>query len=357
MVSVREITIWISAFATFLAVLCSVAMAVLLINVGAGTTVKPYIIGDIVGSLVGDVSVESYLWISVITTFIFLGITCIITFGKQPPDPEIIEMLANVGENLAVLSKTQEDTMAEIASQMEYDRDTSRKLFNKINSNLEEANKETLALLGSQGRAIKKSRQDLISLIETKATETGEKLSTDLIKQGKVVRRVKQLSEESATALNMQKAELEEIKLRLEKIEGKMMPIQAKLKSRDNPEEIKGIGPTLGKELEDIGVTSVGEFLTTDPIVLGEKTRLSQEMAENFQTMAQLLMVPGVDENDAELLVDAGIKSRKELADQDLIQLSSEVGKIAKIYVDQGKISKDEYPTIEEIASWIRMAK
>jgi predicted RecB family nuclease len=69
-----------------------------------------------------------------------------------------------------------------------------------------------------------------------------------------------------------------------------------------------------------------------------------------------LLMVPGITETDAEMLIDAGIKSRKELAEQDLIQLSSKVGEIAKIYANQEKITKDEYPTIEEIYSWIRMA-
>jgi len=135
------------------------------------------------------------------------------------------------------------------------------------------------------------------------------------------------------------------------------VPNQAKLKSLANPEDIKGIGPSLGKELRGLGIASVGEFLTTDPTIIGEKTRVTQEMAENLQSMAQLMMIPGVDANDAELLIDAGIKSRRELADQDLIQLSRKVGEIAKIYVDQGKISKDEYPTIEEISSWIRISR
>ncbi|MFH1328264.1 MAG: DUF4332 domain-containing protein [Candidatus Bathyarchaeota archaeon] len=113
----------------------------------------------------------------------------------------------------------------------------------------------------------------------------------------------------------------------------------------------------MGKELRSLGITSVGEFLTTDPVVIGEKTRVSQEMAENLQATAQLMMIPGVKSSDAELLIESGIKSRKELADHELIQLSRKVGALAKIYVDQGKISKDEYPTIEEIASWIRMAR
>jgi predicted flap endonuclease-1-like 5' DNA nuclease len=353
MVLKRGITVWISAFATFLAILSSFAMVILFINEGADSIVRPYILG----SIFGDLSVESYLWISVTTTFIFLGITCIIAYRKQPPNPEIVKMFLKVGGNLAALRKAQEASITEVADQIEYDRKVNQKFFNKINSNFEETNKETLAILAEQRKMIKKARLDMISTIEKKAGETGEKMSADLKKQETVMIGVKRLSEEGATALKKQRAELEEIKLRLGRIEGNMVPTQAKLKSLANPEDIKGIGPALGKELRGLGITSVGEFLTTDPIIIGEKTRVSQEMAENLQATAQLMMIPGVDANDAELLIEAGIKSRRELMDQDLIQLSRKVGEIAKIYVDQGKISKDEYPTIEEISSWIRMAR
>ncbi len=356
MVTKREITIWISAFATFLAILFSVAMAVLLINEGAGSAVTPYLIGDIFSSIGVNLSAESYLWISVIITFILLGITCIIVFRKQPPDPEILRMLLKVGGNLAALRKAQEDTMTEMTSQIEYVRKVNQKFFTDVNSKVEEANKEMLALLGGQDKAIKKVRQDLISIIETKANETGEKLSTALKEQEKVMMGVIQSSEKGAAALRKQRAELNEINLRLEKIEERTVPIQAKLKSLDSPEEIKGIGPRFGEELRSLGITSIRDFLTADPVVIGEKTRLSQEVAENLQVMAQLQMIPGITDRDAELLAEAGIKSRKELANQDLIQLSRKVGEIAKIYVDQSKISKDEYPTIEEISSWIRMA-
>jgi len=353
MVVKRGIPVWIAAFATFLAILSSFVMAVLLVNEGAGSIVRPYILGGIFG----DLSAETYLWISVTTTFIFLGITCIIVYRKQPPKPEIVKMFLKVGGNLAALRKVQEASITEVADQLEYERKVNQKFFSKVNLNFEEIKKETLALLADQRKAIKKSRLDLISAIEKKAVEAEEKMSADFRKQGTVMIGVKRLSEEGATALKNQHSELEEIKLRLERIEGNIVPNQAKLNSLANPEDIKGIGPSLGKELRGLGIASVGEFLTTDPTIIGEKTRVTQEMAENLQSMAQLMMIPGVDANDAELLIEAGIKSRKELANHDLIQLSRKVGEIAKIYVDQGKISKDEYPTIEEISSWIRMSR
>jgi hypothetical protein len=320
----RGIIVWASAFATFLAVLSSFGVAVMLVNQGADT--------------------------------IFLGITCIIVYRKQPPNPEMVKMFLKVGGNLAALRKAQEASITEVASQIEYGTKVNQKIFSKVNSDLEANNKETLALLESQGKTIKKARLDMISTIEKKTDETGEKLSADLKKQESVMVGVKRLNEEGATALKKQQAELDDIKLRLERIEGNMVPTQAQLKSVANPEDIKGIGPSLGKELRGLGINSVGEFLTTDPVIIGEKTRVSQEMAENLQSMGQLMMVPGVDSNDAEILIEAGVKSRKALADQDLIQLSRKVGEIAKIHVEQGKISKDEYPTIEEVSSWIKRA-
>jgi hypothetical protein len=48
---------------------------------------------------------------------------------------------------------------------------------------------------------------------------------------------------------------------------------------------------------------------------------------------------------------------KKQRAELEEIELSRKVGEIAKIYFDQGKISKDKCPTIEEISSWIRMAR
>ena len=343
----RGIIVWISGFVTFLAVLGSFAMSIMSVNQGPDAIVKPYVLG----SIFGDLTVASYLWICITTTFILLGVTCMLVYRKQPPDPEMVKMFLKVGGNLAALRKAQESSITDVTEQIEYGTKVNQKFFNKVNSDLGEANKETLALLTSQKKMIKKANVDMVSTIEKKTDETGEKLSADLKKQETVMVGVKRLSEEGATSLKKQQTELDEIKLRLERIEGTMVPTQAQLKSMGNPEDIKGIGPSLGKELRGLGINSVGEFLTTDPVVIGEKTRVSQEMAENLQSMGQLMMVPGVDANEAEILMEAGVKSRKALANQDLIQLSRKVGEIAKIYVDQGKISKDEYPTIEEVSS------
>jgi len=353
----RGVAVWISGFITFLAILSSFGVVVYWIREGSDFILRPYLIGDIIGSLVGNLSVENYFWISLTVTFIFLGLTCIIAYRKQPPDPEIVKMFVKVGGNLAALRKTQEVTATELAENIENNGKTSREFFNKANANLEDAKTETLAVLEKQGKTIQKVRQDMVSTVETKVGETREEMLGGLKKQETTIRQVGHLSRQGAAALRKQKAKLEDIKIRLGKIEEKLMPSKPRLKSQDNLEEIKGIGPRLGEDLRVLGITNIGELITTDSAIIYEKTRVSQDMAERLQATAQLLMIPGVDKNDAELLVNAGITSRRELADQDLVRLSRKISEISKTYMEEGKISKDENPTIEEISSWIRRAR
>jgi len=353
----RGVAVWISGFLTFLAVLSTFGMVVYWIREGRDFILRPYLIGDIIGSLVGDLSVENYLWISLTATFILLGLTCVIAYRKLPPDPEIVKMFVKVGGNLAALRKTQEATSAELVESIENNRKSNIESFKKANTNLEDTKKETLAVLEKQGKSMQKVSRDMVSTVETKVGETREEMLGALKKQETEIRQVGRLNKQSTTAIKKQKAEIEEIGVRLEKIEEKLVPPQPRLNSRDNPEEIKGIGPRLGEELRAIGITNVGELITADPVIMDEKTRVSRDMADRLQATAQLLLIPGVDENDAEILVDAGISSRRELADQDLVPLSRKIGEIAKTYIEEGKMSEDEKPTIEEISSWIRMAK
>jgi predicted flap endonuclease-1-like 5' DNA nuclease len=348
----RGVAVWISGFLTFLAALNSFG-AIILWARGDLTIPRLYLIGDMVGNL----SVENYLWISLTATFIFLGLTCIVAYRKLPPDPEIVKMFVKVGGNLAALRKTQEATSLELAESIESNGKTNRSLFKKIDTNLEDSKKETLAEMEKQRKEIQKVRNDMVSTVETKVGETREEMMGALKKQDSSILGVKRLNEQSAVALKEQRAELEDIKIRLEKIEEKMISPKPKLNSQDNPEEIKGIGPRLGEELRAMGITNVGELVTADPIIIDEQTRASKEMAERLQATAQLRMISSVDEDDAELLIDAGITSIKELADQDLVQLSRKISEIAKTYIEEGKISEDEKPTIEKVSSWIRMAR
>ena len=352
----RGIAVWISGFLTFLAALSSFGMVIYWIREGRDFVLRPYLIGDIMSSLAGDLSVENHLWIFLTATFILLGITCVIAYRKQPPHPEIVKMFVKVGGNLAALRKTQEATATELAENIEYNRKTNRDLFKKANANIGAAKKETMAELENQGRAVKKVRRNMVD-VEKKVDETREKMLGALKHQKTRIQEVGRLAKLSADAVKKQRAELEDMRSNLVRIVEELNPPQPKLKSQDDPEEIRGIGPRLGEELRALGIMNTGDLITADPNLIDEKTRASREMAERLQATAQLLMVPGVDENDAELLVDSGITSRRILADQELVPLSREIAELAKTYVEDGKLSEDERPTIEEVSSWIRIAR
>jgi predicted flap endonuclease-1-like 5' DNA nuclease len=356
----RGIAVWILGFLTFLAALSLIGVVIYWtrVDVGPNSVLRPYLVGDMISSLLGgDLRVETYFWVSLTTTFVFLGLTCIVAYRRLPPDPEIVKMFVKVGGNLAALRKTQEATAKELSKELENNKTISEQLFEKANTNLENAKKEMLSTLGKQEKAIQKVRQDLVSTIETRVNETREEILGLLKKHGTAIQEVGRLSEQSTATIEKQRAELEGIRTRLEQIEGGLASPQPRLKSQDSPEEIRGIGPRLGEELKAIGITNVGELIMVDPAIIDEKTRLSREMAERLQATAQLLMIPGIDEDDAELLLEAGVTSREKLAAQDLVSLSRKIGEITKIFIEEGKMSEDQKPTIEEISSWIRMAK
>jgi hypothetical protein len=68
-------------------------------------------------------------------------------------------------------------------------------------------------------------------------------------------------------------------------------------------------------------------------------------------------MVPGISEENAEMLVKHGIMSRKELANQDTVQLYRGIVGIAKSYVGQGKLPASKVPAVEDVSSWIKQAQ
>jgi nucleotidyltransferase/DNA polymerase involved in DNA repair len=147
------------------------------------------------------------------------------------------------------------------------------------------------------------------------------------------------------------------MKTRLETLETALALPQPKMTSQSNIRDIKGIGPRLAEELKVTWITNVGDFLTSDPAVIDEKTRLTRETAEHLQGAVQLLMIPGIRKTDVELLEKVDVTNRKELAKQDPFELTRKLAEVAKTYVEMRKISEAEKPTIEDVFSWVKLAK
>jgi hypothetical protein len=68
-------------------------------------------------------------------------------------------------------------------------------------------------------------------------------------------------------------------------------------------------------------------------------------------------MVPGVKGKDLILLEELGVMSRRQLANQDPIDLSKRINRLFTSLAEKGQFSEDERPTIEEVISWIRFAR
>jgi len=351
----RGIVVWILAFLTFLAALNAVHAVILWAATQDLNLTVPII--DPINQLISGLQLRTYLWASIVLTLVFLGFTCVAAFRKPPTDPALIKMFVKLDGNLTANRKTLRDgleenkemmgsTRMDILDRLDVNKKASEKLFKTVDANLDSARKEIQTL-----------REELFPAIETSLSNIKEETLKAIRKQARAIQKVERLSTQSATNIEAQSTELTDMKTRIERIESGLVPLQPKLTSQDKPEKVKGIGPRLEKELRAIGITRVGELLIADPEAVAEKTRASPEMVKQLQTTAQLLMVPGVDENDAELLKEAGVNSIKELANQDPIQLSTKIEEIAKIHVEQERITEKEKPTIEEVMSWIKQAK
>lgn len=377
----KSMGVWMLGFLTFLAGLNALNAVVRWALDGRDLVFEPYLLGG----LIGEMQVATYFWVSLIAMFFFLGLTAIIAYGRPPPDPVILSRIVGVEEELATNRSMLESTQIGLYQRLEDNERAREELFNKVNGNLRNVRKETLGALEKQEEEIRKVREDLppmikadlararketagmlkkqgeamqkllFSAIETNVGAASKEMLGVLEKHGKAIRRVERLSRRGAAITEKQMAELAHLGTRLERLEREFLP-KPTLTSQSIPERIKGVGPRLGEDLRAMGITNAGELITADPAIIAERTRVSSEMAMRLQTKAQLLMVPGIDENDVELLEDAGVKTRRELAEQDTIELSRKIGEIAKTYVEQGKISESEKPTIEEISSWIKLA-
>lgn len=349
----KSIGVWILGFLTFLAAI-NVIYAVLLWKLdGPYMYTDPYIIGN----WIGDIQISTYFWISATATFIFLGLTSIVAFRRVPPDPAIVRMLVKLGGHLAGTRKMVETAQKDLNDGLANNRMAYQHLFKKANEDLENTREEMLSALGKQKKTMEKVQRDALSKIKAGLDGVRKEMLGRLDRQAKAIQTVTRVSRRNTEIVGKQGQSLAEMRSNLEGLEVNLQPPKATLTSRNELEEINGVGSGLGKELRSLGLTNVGELIATDPATIAEKTRPSRETVERLQQKALLLMVPGIEENDVRLLKEVGVSSRGDLADQDPLVLSRRLEEAARTYVELGKISNDEKPTIEEVASWVKNAR
>jgi len=312
--------VWISAFFSFLAGL-NVFNALFLMTLWGSDFIAEFLIMDL---KLGSLSAFAYLLVSTIVMFVLLGLTFFFMFRGLPADPDVLQRLSKVEANLTLSANMLENMQIGFFRRLEDNEKATDQALQKMKVSLDEAGKETSEALNKQRKALQEAQKE-------------NKQNTDLVKK--------------------QTAEVISVRKRVEKIEKAMLPAKTKLTSKSGLEEVKGVKPRLAEGLKVMGITNVGQFLMTHPAVIAEKTMEFPENVTNLQAIAQLLMVPGIEPNHAELLVKVGITSRKELADQDPVQLCRAIANVANTYVEKGKMSPSRVPTVEDVWSWIRSAR
>ncbi len=372
---------WILGFFSFLSGLFAIHAIVLAANpaIGIEGTYQPWLIG----SLTGGIPVYVYLLVSVIVTLVFLGGTSSKVISELS-NKELLNEINQKANNLESGQKLQQKFLESLQARVflvDENLGSARKEISEKFSNQEKEIKQvhanlvnrfdrelaaTKAAIGKQlgegfneqGEMLKEFHASLVSRFDTELADVKDGMTRKLGEIDNAISRHAQRNTKNAKAILKQMGEIEDIKLKLEKLEFELtkMP-KPQLTSQSDPEEVRGIGENTGNDLKEMGITNVRELILTDAGVIADKTGMSLKTVEKLQGRAQLQMIPGMKEKDLDFLDDVGVMNRKELAEQDPIDLGMRMNEVLKVQIEEGKISEAEKPTVEEIYSWIKFAK
>ena len=375
----RGKAIWVLGFFSFLSGLFAIHAITLSVNLGIDQPWSPWLIG----SLTGDIPVYVYLLISVIATLIFLGGTTS-KIVAELSNKDLLNEINDRATNLENGQKFQQKFLESLQARVflvDESLNAARKEISEKFSNQEKEIKQVHTDLvhrfdtkmadvkagigkqlgdgfNEQVEMLKEFHASIVDRFDTKLAEVKSGVTRQLGEIEGTMKRHEQRNTKNANAILKQTGEIADIRLKIEKLEEEItkMP-KPQLTSQSSPEEVRGIGENTGNELREMGITNVRELVLTDPGVIAEKTGMTVKTVEKLQGRAQLQMIPGIKEKDLMLLEDVGVMNRKELAAQDPIELGRKMNEVLKAYVDEGKISEAEKPTIEEIYSWVKFAK
>ncbi len=120
---------------------------------------------------------------------------------------------------------------------------------------------------------------------------------------------------------------------------------------------VEGIGPAYLKKLKDAGIFNRARLLakgaTAEGLTaLAESSSIGEAMLSKWVSQIDLERIPGLTDQDAEILVAAGVNSAQSLGQINPDELN---GKMIAINVDKNLVQ--EVPSVAKINEWIEQAK
>lgn len=169
----------------------------------------------------------------------------------------------------------------------------------KLNSVLNHNTKQLVALLSEKTEAMEEVlRKSLSQSLNSKMGDLRQEIEAEMGRQQKIIQTINNLA---ATVMDT--------KGKLKALEERLSP-RPKATMYDKPQRIKGIGPRLAQKLKVMGITTVGELITADPMSIAVGVQISEDKAKALQARAKMLMIPGLDKKQVDLLEQMVIPSK-----------------------------------------------
>jgi hypothetical protein len=367
-------TVWILTFLAFFSALNAINAVFMSFSIGIEGTFPP----PLISSVISEFPVYVYLIISIIAAFLFIGAACVSLVTELSNKEILNEINAKVNtlesgqklqqkvlESLQArvflvdesVNKTRKDMARAFAKQEEEMKEAQAKVIDKFESELFDVKGEMTKQIKGQREEIKKLNTNMVNLFTKNLAGVKDEIAKQLLLMATTLESQERRSRKTEKTISKQEAEIAEIKSKMVRLEEEFVVPKPQLTSDCKVEDVRGIGENTGNELREMGITDVGEFVLTDSRVIADRIDMSEKTVEKLQGRAQLAMVPSLQEKDLVLLEEAEVMNRKELASQDPLELGMKISQISKIFVQEGKITEAETPTIEEVYSWIKAAK